>query len=619
MISFFPKPYPDELFYSVIARYFVRSGSNQPTVTIKELFGAIRAASIDLPCSFGRLIERLPTGTDYTSEGFIYNNTLYNFYSPFLGPEKAMRVKDLMIGDDGKGIHPMCGGNSDIHLRSEFLRFCPECLRKDKKTYGEIYWHRVHQIPGVLVCPEHRIQLLDSFVPVTRHNKFEYIAASEENCKLTKPKKRITTYSLDRLVEFAEDCGWLLANRLDSKPSSWFQEKYSEILKQKGIASCTGINDLQKLHDELIAYYGSRTFSLWNFNFTRIKSLNLFTKFKAFRHLLLIRFLAGGAGKFFESQHSKYEPFGKPAWPCLNPACEDYLQPVIKEVKITCCLNKHGKPMGKFSCNRCGFKYARRGPDQSENDRIRVSSVFEIGDRLREVVLDCCEDKRTNELSPKIIVEAFGKLGYEPFWLKNKKPQSIIKISTAHKKKSEIIKIEKRQMWVNLISKNPNAIREELKTLNTQLYFWLLRHDKEWYKANSPISRTGIHARKGKDWNALDAETLARVSPIVRELLESHSRPKRITLWRVGRIAGIWTFLDKNLDKMPETNAYLQRVLETTENYNIRKIRWAAEYINQQGKQMFRSSILQVAGISRLSAAIEKEIERQMHSQQIHM
>ena len=38
MLGLFPKPYPDELIYSVLARYFVRSGYNKYVFAAEDLF-----------------------------------------------------------------------------------------------------------------------------------------------------------------------------------------------------------------------------------------------------------------------------------------------------------------------------------------------------------------------------------------------------------------------------------------------------------------------------------------------------------------------------------------------------------------------------------------------------
>lgn len=40
--------------------------------------------------------------------------------------------------------------------------------------YGETYWHRIHQVPGVNVCPKHKTLLEDSIVEINTYNKQEY-------------------------------------------------------------------------------------------------------------------------------------------------------------------------------------------------------------------------------------------------------------------------------------------------------------------------------------------------------------------------------------------------------------------------------------------------------------
>ncbi len=42
------------------------------------------------------------------------------------------------------------------------IRYCPQCLDQDYLTWGEPYWHRVHQLPSVFFCPEHHCALSTS-------------------------------------------------------------------------------------------------------------------------------------------------------------------------------------------------------------------------------------------------------------------------------------------------------------------------------------------------------------------------------------------------------------------------------------------------------------------------
>ena len=65
MLQYFPTPYPDELWYSVLGRYHVRSGNPNSATTLRELFGAESVGGMGnfLPnCGIRRVAEKLPEG-----------------------------------------------------------------------------------------------------------------------------------------------------------------------------------------------------------------------------------------------------------------------------------------------------------------------------------------------------------------------------------------------------------------------------------------------------------------------------------------------------------------------------------------------------------------------------
>jgi len=63
MIPHFPTPHPDELLYSLCARYGDRTRYWNKGVISLELFGLKDAtATIDLPSRLGYLVKNLPAG-----------------------------------------------------------------------------------------------------------------------------------------------------------------------------------------------------------------------------------------------------------------------------------------------------------------------------------------------------------------------------------------------------------------------------------------------------------------------------------------------------------------------------------------------------------------------------
>lgn len=63
--------------------------------------------------------------------------------------------------------------------------------------------------------------------------------------------------------------------------------------------------------------------------------------------------------------------------------------------------------------------------------------------------------------------------------------------------------------------------------------------------------------------------------------------------------------LEKHLDKMPETRAFLEQVIESEEQYRIRKIEWAIRELEKKEEEIQKWKVLRMAGIQRNTIHIE--------------
>ena len=164
MLEYFPDPYPDELLYSVWARYKDHVRFTAKTDAFLELFGSRGVKPIiDLPCRIQSFVDRLPLEHCYNVNFFIDNHTLFPYYQAFLPKERRQLARDEMILGKGKGIHALLEVYTQI-LPSTWFRFCPKCVEEDKRKFGECYWHRLHQLPGVEICPLHEVLIEKSIV-----------------------------------------------------------------------------------------------------------------------------------------------------------------------------------------------------------------------------------------------------------------------------------------------------------------------------------------------------------------------------------------------------------------------------------------------------------------------
>src|SRR5713101_341244 len=179
MIGIFPDPYPGEIFYSFCARLCERAGYSKHRIAMRDLFGCEAVvASVAFPSHLDDLVARLPPGSVYTSDYLLVKHTLLPFYSPFLPLERVSRLRQDMCGRKGPAIHMRSGVMASRVPLPRWLRFCPQCVAEDRNRFGECYWHRVHQISGVELCPFHEVSLQESNAHATnKRTRHEYVSA----------------------------------------------------------------------------------------------------------------------------------------------------------------------------------------------------------------------------------------------------------------------------------------------------------------------------------------------------------------------------------------------------------------------------------------------------------
>lgn len=165
MFGWFPTPYPDELLPSTCARYADQLHYPSRSVTVSELFGERCAVvAYDIPGHLNYFLQQLPPGHPYSLHRLLYEHTLFPFYVSAQLSTDAQRLEQRTGQGSSNVTYKSVGMVTYRARRPAQLRFCPACALADSEVYGEPYWHRAHQLPGVVVCPEHHLFLLSTRV-----------------------------------------------------------------------------------------------------------------------------------------------------------------------------------------------------------------------------------------------------------------------------------------------------------------------------------------------------------------------------------------------------------------------------------------------------------------------
>lgn len=183
MLPYFPKPYPDELLYSQIARAKVHLGMSSAKRLLDLLYQKRTVIAVaDLPAQLRLLVDSLGHLQPVNATALLYRGTLFPLYAPFIPQQRKLHLTQLMLDGDSSAVYVEIGMSAGKVKMPTLFQYCPLCLLEMRQGYGEYAWLRQWQAPGYLVCIKHLCGLCSStqlFRPIQRH---EYFAATPENC-----------------------------------------------------------------------------------------------------------------------------------------------------------------------------------------------------------------------------------------------------------------------------------------------------------------------------------------------------------------------------------------------------------------------------------------------------
>lgn len=599
MIVQFPTPYPDELLYNILGRYHIRSGNVFLKHTMEDLFGkrTVSATAL-LPSNIRSLVSHLPENTDLSEETLIRKHTLFPLVSAFLPEDRANSIYQAMLSDDGKRIYMQSGVMASSIPQNKVFKFCPSCFRGDLEQFGELYWHRLHQLPGQLVCLKHGLWLEDSNVPIINSNKHCYILPTIENCDLSK-ERQVESDIYKQFVDILKPMENLLNGNYPYKSFSHFTNFYRKYLREKGYTTAKGKVQQEELFEVFHEFYPDYLLEYLQVKFESKDSwLASITRkhrksFHPYYHVLLLNFLGLDIEDVFTETLLNVDPLGHFHGACLNVICPDYKRDVIQTATIRRC-EKTKEPIGRFTCPTCGFSYTKKGSALYDDACNEYSRIMDFGSLWREELATLLEeDLSYREIARRLYVDTNTVIKYKEIIKSRNVP------SKRESNNSKIELLESHQFaWLQLQKEHPDLSKTELRNMAPSTYTYLHRHDKEWLRINSPIKRTNRAENKRVNWQERDRDILYRVQKAREELLNKKKNWKRITVKNLGDLIGERALLEQHLVRMPETKAFIDKVRETEQEFRLRRVRQVIKDMKQAGEVIKTWKVLRKAGIN---------------------
>lgn len=557
MFGFLPVPYPDELLYSVVARLESRLGAQSRGALMSELFGCQRAAAVtDLPAHLSHFCDALPPGAGYSPMRVITEHSNLPYYAPFLPSGRVDQVCMAMTSGSARTVKHRIGLLASTFRANRYFRVCPACVETDQDSLGESYWRRLHQLLGVEVCPDHLMFLQETWVPATNRTKrTEFLAVPNAAVDLPRTQVNVGNPEHDQLLKMARDIRWLLTNGMkNGNRLAGIHQRYANHLAKQRLASQQGRVHLRELHKAVLQRYGTEFLERVQAQLDVTSRSSWLCRLlwgsteahHPVRHLLLIHFLGKCLPDFLSEEPRG--PFGEGPWPCLNPACRWFRQPVVLDCEAIR-DKRTGQIRGTFGC-ACGFSYTRWGPDPDG--------------------VECFEKTRVRTFGP-VWTEKVEGLLRAGTGIKRAAHIMDVDVKTIHKhrmnqnsthgpihvfrKDSQDAKAHHREAWREAQKEYPTAGRSELRKIVPRSHDWLVRTDRQWYELNSPPGMRSRPKTRRVNWEERDESWARAIQEVVVSSTTSSS--KRWSKHVLACTIGCHGLLENRLDRLPRTAAVL--------------------------------------------------------------
>lgn len=613
MLGMFTDPYPDEMLHSVYARLWQQFQCRSVRTLSFEIFGVAHPVwDIEFPGYLNHLISVLPSGHSYTANELIDAHTHLPLYSRFLDPGRTTRIRLKLQGKERRGIQFLLGGGHKRMLSSQWLRYCPLCVRSDRTEYGECYWHRVHQVMGVEVCPHHGTWLEESAVPARSLRSCNELQSANTVVKDCRPRLLgLHKHGAVQMLALAQDAEWLLTHTSVTSDPPAVRRRYLALLADHGLAAYTGRVKASLLTKAFLQVYPKEWLRRLDGEGDCLQSgrgvLALVHRIRAsqspIHHLLLICLLGHTAESFFQLP-DRPEFFGIGPWPCLNPAASHYHELTIKKCVISM-RGEDGKPVGTFRCV-CGFVYMRVGPDWSPMVRYHAGRILEYGSVWDRALKQLWKDSNVK------VEEIADRLGVTPptvraqvvrLRLSLRRPSSRYPENRIPRwQQPQVIhcvseRESQRQEW--LIVREKTQLNAEAIQRKRQLQRWLRRHDREWLLLHSASREKRYVEKPGReqlDWEQRDRLLAQLAEATIQRLKASPGKPRRLTRTYIIRETEQLRVMAPHLRRLPKTRELLVSAVETEDGYLQRRAAWAVDYLAQRSQAPTPTKLRQLIG-----------------------
>jgi len=485
---YLPVPYPDELLYSVIARYIVHIDVNKGHQANTKIVTRTLTSCVGLPVSAQLIADETNVTWRMTPEDIVSTLTLF----PYITRYYPQNCKNILSDHKKDGRRRLVLQRATVE-HARFLRFCGRCRANDIEQYGETYWHRSHQIPCSVVCQEHGVPLAITTIPIRTIGDLRYFDASSYEGSVYYCSNDLNDDERKKTHTIARRCHEMLQGPIAKWPEHATNILYRRAALERGFKTGFANLDLTMLRKAFYQFYGDNLLPLYGESILK-GNANWFTQMfqqRSFKvntncHALVQVFL-----ETYPVDSSQIAPFGYGPWKCPNPLVVHQEAFPINRIRIY--TGYHGRTVASAKCS-CGYSFSFHRTSDYDPLLPVVNKVHYWGTAWEEEVGRLKKGGMTvKEISQSLAIN----------------PGTVMKLlHNVPSQRSKIIKNinDWRKAWLELLDKAPKQRNADVRKMNLVLYQNLLRHDSEWLKSLPRTRPKHINMESRIDWIKRDEE-----------------------------------------------------------------------------------------------------------------
>lgn len=609
-----PLPFPyiptyvsGELLLSWVMRIHSLNSISDSKETLAALFGsATGIPSADLPCRLQHFVTTTGTwGPFNTVASAAGKGSLFPYIARFLEPVRYRKVLTALANDQAGGLKVSVGLVANRFGASTLLKSCPVCDTQSLRDHGSYVLYRMHQLPGVELCPLHDTTLL-------RHGQ-QSLQSARQNLRLPLRSARrghgMVSHNIEvprpplspdppsrNAIRFAHLS--LEALESDASPVSRYLrvETYLARLEQLDFASRKKV-DWPALTLAVLTEYDNfqglefreRLMSTSNHPLRWLKDL-IERPERALHpicHLLLIGCLFKDLKAFIAATHA------------ISPATKNSLSHQLPSKSTPQPGSAVPSSLLNDTSVSCRSLAELVGISVTTAATYRRSAGVPISERrksLTEKVQQRGKELLCSGASIDVTCTSTGMSASSAYRLLRSLPGISL-----HRKRSqvEIVRSKRRADWLKIQRQYTQAGSSELRKRVPATFIWLYRHDKDWLSSNSPARRTRHPPRESLQakWRRIDGELSTLICRQFRAL-KPLTIPGRVSTSMLLRWTGRPTTVRNNLFQLPLVVRALAACTESKEDYRRRKLAHAEKQLLSEGEDTPPDwRILRLAGI----------------------